>query len=95
MLPKRRRAVASRLVDGDARTPCSPAAAREHRELVLAALPPSSGSGKLSAISCRHSTSKSAMRFASATMRAGSTSESTPRHHCTFHVISFIGFPPA
>src|SRR5437763_9019300 len=53
-------------------------------------LPASSGSGKLFAISCRQSTSKSAIAFACWTMRPGSTLPSTPRHHWTFQVMSFI-----
>src|SRR5438067_1724951 len=53
-------------------------------------LPASSGSGKLFAISCRQSTSKSAIAFACWTMRRGSTLPSTPRHHWTFQVMSFI-----
>src|SRR3954451_21646337 len=57
-------------------------------------LPERRGWGKLSAISCRHSTSKSALRRASATMRAQSTRLSTPRHHCTFHAITSIAPPP-
>jgi len=59
------------------------------------ALPARRGSGKLSAISWRHSTSKSARSLAAETMRAGSTRPSTPRHHCTFHVIRIIECPPA
>ncbi len=48
-------------------------------------------SGQLSATSCRQSTSKSAMSFACATMRAGSKMPSAPRPHWMFQVMIFIG----
>src|SRR5215212_2825975 len=47
-------------------------------------------SGKLSDTSCRHSTSKSAIRRASATTRARSQRPSIPSPHWMFQVMSFI-----
>src|SRR6187397_2276823 len=49
----------------------------------------SSSSGKLSATSCTHRTSKSASSRAVETMRARSTRPSRPRPHWMFQVMSF------